>query len=151
MAATFSTRVSEFISLSKPRIGVLVAVTTTIGFYLARGRLSVLNSDGLPSYLPWISAVVGVLLTSAGAAALNNIIDRHADAKMERTKTRALPSGRVRPLSVWIFSFATILFGYALLVFQVNLLTANLSLATVLLYVLVYTPMKRVTWLNTYV
>ena len=134
---------SLYLSQCKPRIGVMIVVSATIGFYLAKGSLH-------PIAL-WIYMVVGVLLTGAGSAALNNYVDKDADAKMDRTKRRAIPMGYLSPSSVLVFGILLVSLGVSLLYWQVNSLTGSLALATALLYVLVYTPLKRVTWLNTYV
>jgi protoheme IX farnesyltransferase len=93
--------------------------------------------------------LLGTALSSGGAAVLNNYIERDCDQKMHRTKTRPLPKGIITPPEALQFGLTLVLMGVTLLAWQVNLLTGFLSLLTVFLYVLVYTPLKRITWWNT--
>ena len=93
----------------------------------------------------------GTALCSGGAAALNNVMERHLDCKMERTKGRALPTKAISVEHALSFGVLLVLFGTSLLAVEVNLLTGFLALLTAFLYVVVYTPLKRITWLNTVV
>lgn len=134
---------NDYLVLTKVRITALVLVTTAAGFLLASGPAL---ETGL---LAW--TLVGTGLAASGAAALNQYLEREADARMRRTAGRPIPAGRMTPrhgLSVGIGLSAI---GVALLAGTVNLLTAFLALATVILYVGVYTPLKRMTPLNTMV
>ncbi|MGO9200994.1 MAG: heme o synthase [Limisphaerales bacterium] len=79
----------------------------------------------------------------------NNYIERNLDAKMSRTRDRALPAGLIEPVKALISGVSLVLFGVFLLVPAANLLTGFLVLLAAFLYVLVYTPLKRITWLNT--
>ena len=130
-----------FVELSKLRIVSMVLVTSSIGYLLgARGEVS---------WLGLAFTLLGTGMAAAGSAALNNYLERDIDALMERTKGRALPAGRIDPAQVLAFGILMVLGGVALLVLAVNLLSAFLVLVTAFLYVLVYTPMKRLSWLNT--
>jgi len=80
---------------------------------------------------------------------LNNYLDRDFDARMARTRKRALPAGLIEPHRALSFGVGLVLFGVLLLAVEVNLLTGFLVLLAAFLYVLVYTPLKRVTWWNT--
>jgi protoheme IX farnesyltransferase len=131
----------DYIELAKPRILSMVLVTTTIGFFLA--------GDGIRSIPLLLAALIGVGAVAGGAATLNNYLERDVDAKMERTRNRPLPRGAVAPSSALSFGVVLMLFGVILLVWLVNLLCGFLALLAAFLYVLVYTPMKRVSWLNT--
>jgi protoheme IX farnesyltransferase len=91
----------------------------------------------------------GVGSATGGAAALNNYLEREVDAKMARTRDRALPAGVIQPSSALAFGISLVLLGLLVLVWAVNLLAGFLVLLAAFLYVLVYTPMKRLTWLNT--
>ena len=127
---------SAYLELSKPRILLLVLVTTTIGYYLgAKGLIA------LPLY---IRLLVGVALTCAGSSALNHYLEREYDSKMERTQNRPIPAGVVIPSHALAFGICLVLLGIAVLTTQVNLLTAFLCLLAAFLYIVVYTPMKRV-------
>jgi len=127
--------------LTKPRIMSLVLVTTTLGYYLG-GR-------GIPSYLQLIFLLTGVALVCSGSSVLNNFIERDIDCKMLRTKNRSLPTGLIPPSHALNFGVLLVLSGLTILYWKINLLTAFLSLLTAFLYVLVYTPMKKISWLNT--
>ena len=134
-------RLSVYVSLTKPRILTMVLVMSAAGFFLAAKSLQ-------PIYT-FLMMMIGTAFSSGGAAVLNNFLERDCDLKMERTKKRALPSGRVTPTEALTFGLVLVLLGVSLLAWQVNLITGFLSLLTVFLYVLVYTPLKRVTWWNT--
>ncbi len=132
---------SAYYELTKPRISMLVLITTALGFYL--------GGKGVHSFSALFFTLLGAGLTCGGASALNHYLERDSDAKMERTKNRPIPTGLIHPQNAMIFGILLILLGVFLLYWRVNLLTAFLSLLTAFLYVLVYTPMKKITWLNT--
>ncbi len=133
---------SAYLELTKPRITTLVVVMTAFGYYLGA-------DDGQISVLRMMWTLLGTALVSGGAATLNHYIERDVDAMMDRTRSRPLPSGDLTPSATLSFGFCLILVGQIVLVVMVNLLTAWLALLTAFLYVVIYTPMKRVTWLNT--
>lgn len=139
-----TSRFGAFVELTKPRILVMVLVTATLGFFMGgMGFHGFAALDGL------VYLLVGVAMTSAGAGALNHYLEREPDALMDRTRNRPIPSGKVAPHHALLFGEYLVLGGVLLLLWRVNLLTAFLALLTTFLYVLVYTPMKRLTWLNT--
>lgn len=127
--------------LTKPNIMTLVLVTTALGFYLGEGGL----------HHPWrlVLTLLGAALTCGGAGALNHYQERDSDSLMTRTKNRPIPSGLIAPHEALGFGVSLILLGLLVLCLWVNLLTGFLSLLTAFLYVLVYTPMKKMSWLNT--
>lgn len=127
--------------LVKPRIVGMVLVTTALGFFL--------GSSGSSNILTFLLALTGTALSAGGAAALNNYLERESDARMPRTQNRVLPSGQMDPSSALAIGVFLVLVGVGLLGFLVNLLSAFLVLLTAFLYVLVYTPMKRLSWWNT--
>lgn len=127
--------------LTKPRITLMVVIMCAAGF--------VLGSHRSVSYIGLLWAVLGSGLSSAGAAVLNNYLERDSDALMHRTKNRGIPTGEIAPEEALGFGLCLVLSGVFLLTCQVNLITGFISLLTVFLYVLVYTPLKKVTWLNT--
>jgi protoheme IX farnesyltransferase len=133
-----------YFELTKPRIATMVLVTAALGYYM-----NVIASESFPGWLHFAMSMLGIGLTGGGASALNQYIERDVDARMERTRGRPLPSGRLTPAAVLYFGVALVLAGCFLLVWQVNLLAAFLALQSAFLYVLVYTPMKRLTWWNT--
>ncbi|MCC7430861.1 protoheme IX farnesyltransferase [bacterium] len=135
--------ISAYLEISKIRIVCLVMFATTMGFFL--------GGNGISSYSLWILTLLGISLVTGGGAALNHYIERDSDAKMERTKNRPIPSGLIQPSQALMFGITSVLAGLAILVFKVNLLTGFLALLASFLYVLVYTPMKKITWWNTFV
>ena len=119
----------------------MVLVTTTLGFLLGGG-------SRVPLALLFLT-LMGVGSATGGAAVLNNYLERDFDAKMVRTRNRALPAGLIEPLRALAFGVGLVLFGVLLLVWAANLLAGFLVLLAAFLYVLVYTPLKRITWWNT--
>ncbi|HTJ00997.1 MAG TPA: heme o synthase [Dongiaceae bacterium] len=127
--------------LLKPRLTLLVLLTTLVGFYLGfRGPMD---------YLLMLHTLLGTALVAGGAAALNQLLEREHDAKMHRTAGRPLPTGRLTPNAVLIYGGVCAGAGLIYLALAVNVLTGFLGAMTFVLYVLVYTPLKRRTWLNT--
>ena len=127
--------------LVKARLTFLVLLTTLVGFYV--------GSRGGLDWMLMVRALAGTTLLACGASALNQLWERKHDAKMRRTESRPLPSKRLTPQTVLIFGGVCSVGGLAYLAFAVNLLTALLGAATLVSYVFIYTPLKRVTWLNT--
>src|ERR1051325_5315547 len=130
-----------YLELTKPRILLMVLVTTVFGFLLGGGR------HGSVALL--LFTLLGVGFATGGAAVLNNYLERDFDAKMVRTRGRALPAGLIEPFRALMFGVSLVLAGVLLLVWATNLLAGFLVLLAAFLYVLVYTPLKRITWLNT--
>ena len=130
-----------YLELSKPRILSLVLVSTVIGF--------VMGSDSSISWIQLGWTLFGTGLTAAGAGALNHYFERNYDTLMERTKNRPIPAGILSPAETLLFGTVLVLIGSAILVVMINPLTGFLSILTAFLYNLVYTPLKRMTWLNT--
>jgi heme o synthase len=132
----------NFLDLGKFRLSLLVVATTFAGYLLGHhGDLSG----------PLLPALLGTLLSSLGANGLNQYLERERDARMERTSRRPLPSGRLTPAQARSLSLASAAAGVLVLLVWVNPLTAGLSLLTILLYTLVYTPLKVTSHLNTLV
>jgi len=139
--SNLSQKWNAYLQLTKPRIVTLVLVTTALGYYL--------GGDGRFDYAVFLWLVLGAGLVCAGSSTLNNYLERESDCKMLRTKNRAIPLGIITPLHALNYGIVLILSGLIILYTRVNLLTAFLSLLTAFLYVLIYTPMKKVSWLNT--
>ena len=134
-------RIRLYLELTKPRILLMVLVTTTFGFLL--------GNEGRDSLVLLFLTLLGVGCATGGAAVLNNYLERDFDAKMVRTRGRALPAGLIEPFRALMFGVSLVLVGVLLLTWAVNLLAGFLVLLAAFLYVLVYTPLKRITWLNT--
>jgi protoheme IX farnesyltransferase len=142
-AALDKSRAAVLADLVKARLTLLVLLTTGVGFFLgARGAL-----DGLLL----LHALAGTALVAAGAAALNQWLEREYDAKMRRTAGRPLPSGRLQPATVAIFGGVCSVAGLVYLAVAVNPLTSVLGAVTSVSYLFIYTPLKRVSWVNTLV
>lgn len=135
-------RTADFYELTKPRMNFLVVITTLVGFYMAR-------RGDTAGWLLMVHTVLGTTLTAAAASVLNQWMERRYDALMPRTRNRPLPAGRLNPGEALAFGLGLGVVGVAYLAVAVNPLTAGLGLLTVLLYLLIYTPMKRVSSLNT--
>jgi heme o synthase len=128
-------RVLAFAELGKPRVVVMVLVTTFVGFYL--------GSQGLPDYFRLLPALLGTALAAAGTLALNQYVERDIDAKMRRTRLRPLPDGRLQPADALAFGAAATLAGLLYLALAVNVLTAAVTAIITVSYLFVYTPLKR--------
>tara|TARA_B100001287_G_scaffold139313_1_gene117342 strand:- start:42 stop:929 length:888 start_codon:yes stop_codon:yes gene_type:complete len=137
-AVSLSSKIAE---LSKLNILSLVLVATFLGFYL--------GSNGEMEYNKLLITLLGTALTAAGSGSLNHYLERDADKKMDRTRNRPLPSGTLTPLFAVLYGMALVVVGSVTLAYFVNLLTGFLSLLTAFLYIVVYTPLKKITWLNT--
>jgi len=136
------TRLADYLELAKPRVAVLVLFTVGAGVLLAGGRDF--------SFLVLLHTVLGTALVAAGASALNQWFERDSDAYMRRTENRPLPSGRLQALEVLIFGLALGSGGVLYLALTLHhLLAALIAAVTFILYVAVYTPLKRRTPLNT--
>ena len=134
-------RVADYIELTKPRIGVLVLVTVSISYCCARW--------GQPEPWAMIHAMLGTLLVASSASALNQVIERKLDLRMDRTADRPLPAGRLSVSEVIAFAIVTIVAGEVYLALLVNLEAAMWGLLTWAIYVWIYTPLKTRTPLNT--
>lgn len=130
-------RLADFFALTKPRLNSLVVVTAGVG-YLAAQR-------GPFDPLLFFHATVGAMLVAGGAAALNQVAERDLDARMRRTLNRPLPSGRLHTTEAIWAALALAAAGLVQLALGANLTAAIVALATLLSYVAVYTPLKRVT------
>jgi protoheme IX farnesyltransferase len=127
--------VRDFIELTKPRVVTMVLVTTLVGFYL--------GSSGTPDGWLLTATLVGTALAAGGTLALNQYLERDADAQMERTRARPLPSGRLEPLEALLFGATSTAAGLLVLTVAVNPLSGLVTATTVVTYLGLYTPMKR--------
>ncbi|MEO1583084.1 MAG: heme o synthase [Planctomycetota bacterium] len=138
----------EFLTLSKPGITRLVTVASAAGFGLASFR-SGGGGEGLA--IAAAGCVLGTAAASAGANALNQVIEVERDAIMARTASRPLPSGRLTRPQGLAFALACSVAGPLLLALTTNWVAASLAALTVVLYVAVYTPLKLVSPISTFV
>ena len=134
-------KVSAFIELTKPRITILILISTALGYYLAESEMI--------NYLNFFYTILGTAILSGGAGTINHCIEKDLDMLMDRTKSRPIPAGLISINTALNFGLAQSIIGFAILWVLVNQLTAILGLATIVLYLFVYTPLKKITWLNT--
>lgn len=128
-------RVSDFVSLAKPRLNLLVVASSLVGYVMAGGDMS--NAARV------VLTVVGTALVAGGASGFNQVIERKTDALMRRTRLRPVPDGRLQPPEALVFAAVLSVAGIAILAAGVNLLSAGVALTTLVTYVAVYTPLKR--------
>lgn len=136
-------RAADYLELTKPRIIVLELIVAGAAACLAMPR-------GLDS-MAVMHALLGTALVAASASITNQWWERENDARMPRTANRPLPAGRVASWEALVLAAITLAFGLFWLVTRANLLTAGLGLASWIIYVLIYTPLKTRTSLNTVV
>jgi protoheme IX farnesyltransferase len=134
-------RLRAFAELTKPRIGLLLLAVAACSYYLGSGRSF---DSGRFAIL-----IVAVALLAAGVLSLNQYFERERDARMQRTKGRPLPSGRLRPPQALTFGLAGTVSSVLLFALAVNLISAAVALFTLVSYVLIYTPLKTRTAYHT--
>lgn len=143
VAAGLCHRLADYVALAKPRLNLLVIITSGVGFYVAAShRIDVVRL---------LHTVLGTALVAGGAAGLNQIYERDTDRLMHRTRRRPLPDGRLSAGEALVFSLALSAVGLVQLALRANLLAALAALATLLVYTLIYTPMKLLTPAATWV
>jgi heme o synthase len=133
--------IRDLVELVKARLTLLVLVTTAVGFYL--------GAEGPVNFAALLHTVFGTAAAAAGAAALNQWWEHNLDALMQRTRSRPVPAGRMRPRDAVILGSALSVFGVAYLAFVCNALSAALAAITIIIYIFAYTPLKRVSTFNT--
>jgi len=143
LGASSRSRLLDYCELAKVRLSLLVIFATAAGFCL--------GSEGPISVVGLFHVMFGTALVAFGANALNQVIERDYDRLMRRTENRPIPSGRMSVIEATAFGLAAAAAGLAQLWAFTNLLAASLAAATLLLYLLAYTPLKRRTPLNTLV
>ena len=130
-------RAADFLELTKPRVVAMILVTTLVGFYL--------GAQGVPHYLCLLHTLIGTALAGGGTLALNQLIEREADAKMYRTRLRPLPDGRLQPIDALVFGALITVGGVVYLTVIVNALSALVTATIVVSYLFAYTPLKQKT------
>ncbi len=141
--SVFTRRAADYIQLIKPRLVVMILITTAAGFYL-----------GAQQTIEWIRCLhtlIGAGLAAAGVLGLNQYLERDVDAQMKRTQDRPLPDGRMNPLEALIVGAALTGSGMLYLTFIVNTLSGFVLSLIVVSYLFLYTPLKRKTSLCTLV
>jgi protoheme IX farnesyltransferase len=133
--------IRDLIELVKARLTLLVLLTTAVGFYL--GAEDPINWSAL------MHTVLGTAAAAAGAAALNQWWEYKLDSVMQRTQSRPIPAGRMRPTEAVVIGSALSIFGVIYLALICNALSAALAATTIIIYIFAYTPLKLVSTFNT--
>jgi protoheme IX farnesyltransferase len=141
-SAGIRSRVADFISLTKPELTFLSVLTALCGFYLASETFDLLGFF-------WVG--LGTLFLGGGAGALNQYIERKYDGMMKRTERRPLPSGRMRASTALRFGLSLSFAGLAILFTLSNAMTGLLGVLTISSYLMLYTPLKRISPVSTIV
>lgn len=140
--AVFSAaRLADYVELTKPRIAVMMLISVAVSAFVARW--------GQPDLWHVVHAVVGVALVAASASAVNQWLEQGTDSRMERTSRRPLPAGRLTSREVLVFAAGTLLAGTAYLLATLRWDTAAWAVATWVVYVAAYTPLKSRSEVNT--
>jgi heme o synthase len=136
-------RLADYLALAKPRVVAMVLVTTTVGYYL--------GSVGPPALAQLLRTLAGTALAAGGTLALNQWMERDLDARMLRTRQRPLPDGRLLPTEALLLGVALLIVGLGVLGLGVNTIAMTLTATISIVYLLCYTPLKRVTSLSSIV
>jgi protoheme IX farnesyltransferase len=134
-------RPADFLALAKPRVVLMVVLTTLVGYYL--------GASADVDYLRLVQVLVGTALAAGGTLALNQFLERDVDARMLRTRARPLPDGRLQPVEAAAFGGLVTVGGLAYLFVAAGPAATAITAATSVLYLGVYTPLKRVSPLCT--
>jgi protoheme IX farnesyltransferase len=145
-AAVTPTLLADYATLFKLRVTLMIVITAGAGFYLGS-----LRSGISPFHAGLIQTLVGIAIVSCGSSALNQALERKTDSLMRRTANRPMAAGRIGFAHGLIVGFAAIFMGSLYLAYTTNLLTGTLTLITAISYVAIYTPLKRVTTINTFI
>ncbi len=130
-----------YYELTKPSITFMILISTALGYYM--------GGNGIANYIHFFYAILGSCLISSGSGALNHFAEADSDKIMRRTNLRPIPAGLISNENAMVFGIALILAGSAILYWIINPLTCLLALITSLMYLFIYTPLKKLTWLNT--
>ena len=137
---------SDYCQLFKVRVTSLIVMTAWTGYYMGTAK----NGTSSVSWM-LLNALLGIGLTSAGAAALNEVVEHRLDAQMKRTRNRPIPAQRMQLSTGLAAGLAATLLGPLYLALTTNLLSGLLALATAACYLALYTPLKKVSPISTFV
>lgn len=137
---------ADYVTLFKPRVSLMVIITAGAGFYLGS-----LQSGISPFHAGLFQALAGIAAVTCGSSALNQTLERRSDAHMRRTANRPMAAHRISFAHGLLLGFAAVFLGTVYLAEVTNLLTGTLTILTAVGYVAIYTPLKRITTLNTFI
>jgi len=135
----------DYLTLTKPRVTWLIAVTTAAGFFFGAKA----GPWAWATVLQFLNTLVGTALVASATAVLNEWYERESDGKMRRTSARPLPAGRIEPVRALWFGIALAIVGSAELAWGANVVAMIIADGTLASYLFLYTPLKRQTWLCT--
>tara|TARA_B100000029_G_scaffold161415_1_gene157375 strand:+ start:2056 stop:2940 length:885 start_codon:yes stop_codon:yes gene_type:complete len=138
----------KYFELMKSNVTILVIITSYMGYYLGLRSIGY-HMTTFNSWYILVNLIFGTWMTSSGACILNHYLERIYDAKMSRTKNRPLVTGKILPFNALVLGMVFSILGCIYLHIFVNTITAIIAGITIFLYVLIYTPSKRFTTLNT--
>jgi heme o synthase len=139
-------RLSDYVTLLKPRVSFMVVITAAGGFYLGS-----LRSGISPFHLGAVEALAGIAVVTFGSSILNQALERRTDTLMRRTANRPMAAGRIGLAHGLILGFLAVFLGTLYLAEVTNVITGTLTLLTAVGYVAIYTPLKRFTTINTFI
>lgn len=128
------TRAADYVTLAKPRLNLLVVITSLVGYVMAHGDMA--------NVVVIVAVVLGTALVASGASAFNQVYERGTDALMERTRLRPMADGRIQPQEALAYATSLSAAGLLVLALGANLLSSLVALATLISYALIYTPLK---------
>jgi heme o synthase len=134
-------KAAAYLELTKPRIALMLVLTSAAGFYL--------GTTGSFDTVLFANSLIAILLLAFGVATLNQVWEHKTDRLMERTASRPIPTGRITPTEALVFGLLQCLSAEIYLLVAVNTLTAVLGLVVIAGYILVYTPLKTRTSVST--
>jgi len=137
---------ADYATLFKVRVTTMVVLTSAAGFYLGslRSGISPFNAGA-------VKALAGIAIVTCGASALNQALERRTDRLQRRTENRPMATGRIGLAHGLLVGFAAVILGSIYLAHATNLLTGTLTLLTAVGYVAIYTPLKQVSAINTFI
>jgi len=144
--STAGTLLADYATLVKPRVSTMVVITAAAGFYLG-----CLRSGISPFNFGLVESMIGIAIVTAGSSALNQALERTTDRRMPRTAARPMAQHRIGLAHGLIIGFLCVFGGSIYLAHVSNVLTGMLTLLTAVGYVAIYTPLKRITTLNTFI
>ena len=133
-APTYNANLRDFLALGKPSVTIMVIITAGGGLWLAPGHIG---------WRRMLAALVGTVMVVMAANALNCYLERESDKHMARTKNRPLPAGRMAPMAALWFGVTFAVISIPMLTLLVNPVTGFLATSALIMYVWIYTPMKR--------
>ena len=137
---------ADYATLFKLRVSTMVVITAAAGFYLGS-----LQSGISPFHASLVEAMIGIAAVTAGSSVLNQALEHRSDAAMRRTASRPMAAGRISFSHGLLLGFAAIVLGTIYLVHVTNPITGTLTVMTESGYFVIYTPLKRITTLNTFI